>query len=176
MGSSENYRHEIPIRSFVNAKVIDYAVEDDSFLRCQRRALDDFGCDQSMEYQFKNPAYIAGMLYCLVVVPKELWLQPQNHQVYNILQQNSVVELFEIINKDKRFDQDPTYYLIHHLRNSVAHASFRVNQSQDFVFTDSRNKNGPVDWEARITNKNLFVFLSKIGQQSDELRKAYINQ
>src|SRR5262245_4581630 len=110
----DDFRAEIPIRSFVNARILDRAIEGDSFQAAVQDSLAEFGAP-GIDYHFKNPAYIAGLLYCLVVVPKEIWELPENHAVYKLLSDSGVLDLFNITLKDSRFDAHPTYYLIHRL-------------------------------------------------------------
>jgi HEPN pEK499 p136 len=167
--TTTDFRPDIPLRAFINTIVIDRAVETDAFAKCVREVLLDFGYAAEMEYQFKNPAYIAGLLYCLIVVSKEIWLTSKDDQVYKKLEELRLVDLFEIKLHDASFDKHPSYELIRHLRNAVAHARFSIDGTQAFKFWDHPNGK-PRVWEAWISNPNLMRFLSRIAHLVMPLR------
>jgi hypothetical protein len=171
-----NFRKEIPARAFLNAAIIDRLVETDAFAECQQNALTKAGFASDIQYQYKNPAFIAGLLYCLIVVPKEIWISTKDDPVYQQLENKGLLTLFKINRKGKDYDNAPMYNLIHRLRNAVAHADFSIDQSQAFTFWDQREKDNPPLWEAWISNEDLMRFLSKLAQvvvflQDDPLRQ-----
>jgi len=108
----------------------------------------------------------------LIVVPKEIWHLPENHEVYKLLDESASPDLFTSTLKDEKFGTHPIYYLLHRLRNAIAHANFSINQSQDFSFCDRRSKGESPNWKASIATADFFVLLSRLGQLSDGLRKA----
>ncbi len=162
------FRDEIPLRALLNSAIIDRVVESSTF----RQAVDEvltLAGSPGVEYQFKNPAFIVGFLYCAIVVPKEIWnLFPEN-PVYKRLEAEKVVDLFDIRLKDNGFDSHPAYFLIHRLRNAIAHANFEIDQSQAFVFRDRREKGGSDFWEAWVSNANLFRFLNEVEHAIEEV-------
>jgi hypothetical protein len=166
-----DFRTEIPIRAFVNGMIIDRAEGTDDFQECVRRVLLEFCNAPDIDYQFKNPAYVAGILYCLIVVPKELWRLEENDAVYKKLTQERIVDHFKLIRKDSKFDSHPTYYLIHRLRNAVAHADFSIDRLQNFVFRDRPNAMTEPNWVARISGNELMKVLSKLGHVMGDLLK-----
>ncbi|PIQ36417.1 MAG: hypothetical protein COW59_12350 [Lysobacterales bacterium CG17_big_fil_post_rev_8_21_14_2_50_64_11] len=58
----DDFRAEIPIRSFINTGIVDRAVDSGGFQSCVQLVLAELGVP-GIEYQFKNPAYVAGLLY-----------------------------------------------------------------------------------------------------------------
>lgn len=162
-----NYRNEIPLRALLNAAIVDRAVQTTQFEECVREVLTLAG-SQGAEYQFKNPAFICGLLYCLIVVPKEVWISSEADPVYRKLESESVVDLFDIRLKDHAFDTKPTYFLLHRLRNAIAHANFEVDQSQAFLFRDRKDKAAAHFWEAWVSNANLFRFLNSVSHALEE--------
>lgn len=167
-----DFRAEIPTRSFINALIIEEAVKTKSFQDCVRSTLSKVRLP-IREYQFVNPAHLVGLLYCLVVVPKEIWLLPQNHILYRKLKEAGLLELFDFPIRDITFDSDPVYYLIHRLRNAVAHANFSIDESQAFEFWDTTAKGKTPHWKASVSSANLLQFVTWLGQQHWEtLRKA----
>jgi len=160
-----DYRNEIPLRALLNAAIIDRAVETAEFERCVRDVLTLAGATN--EYQFKNPAFIAGFLYCVIVVPKEIWIASKDNPLYQKLHSEGVVDLFEIKLTDDEYDSNPTYFLIHRLRNAIAHANFEIDRNQAFTFKDRRRKGDPPFWVAWVSNANLFRFLNKLSHVLD---------
>lgn len=170
-----DFRAEIPTRSFINALIIEEAVETRSFQDCVQQTLSKIRLPIA-EYQFVNPAHLVGLLYCLVVVPKEIWLLPQNHILYKRLKEEAELEkLFSITLRDPKFDSDPVYYLMHRLRNAIAHANFSIDESQAFEFWDGPGKNEPANWKASITSLNLLKFVNWLGRHWETLPKSRPN-
>jgi hypothetical protein len=116
------------------------------------------------DYEFENPAYVVSLLYCLIVVPRELWARRPDDKVYCRIEEHCPVDLFDIRMEDPGGDKPPTYRLIRHLRNAVAHANFSVDSQMSFVFWDS-DPRGSVrrTWEARIGSEALMRFLTEVG-------------
>ena len=166
-----NFRDEIPLRALLNAAIIDRAVETNTFKQCVGEVLALAG-SPGAEYQFKNPAFIVGFLYCVIVVPKEIWISSPEDAVYKRLEAEKVVELFDVRLKDDGFDNQPAFFLIHRLRNAIAHANFEIDQSQAFVFRDRREKGSPHFWEAWVSNANLFRFLNGVAHAVEEMYPA----
>ena len=65
-----NFRDEIPKRAFINAQIVQLAEQTESFRSCVRQVCDHYGISN---YGISNPAHTAGLLYCLIVVPREQW-------------------------------------------------------------------------------------------------------
>jgi len=166
-----NFRDEIPLRALLNSAIIDRVVESSTFKQAVGEVLTLAG-SPGLEYQFKNPAFIAGFLYCVIAVPKEIWISSPEDPVYRRLEASKVVDLFDIRIKDIGFDSHPAYFLIHRLRNAIAHANFEIDQSQAFVFRDRRGKGGSDFWEAWVSNANLFRFLNEVAHAVEEMYPA----
>lgn len=156
----KDFRSEIPVCAFINAIVIDRAVMTDFFSDCIRDVMTEAGF-KSDRYVFKNPAFIAGLLYCLVVVPKEIWLASKDDLVYKQLEEKRLRHLFKVTIGSKEQSSNPTFEFIRHLRNSVAHANFLIDHSQAFTFWDSPKGETRV-WEASVSNPNLMKFLTEL--------------
>jgi hypothetical protein len=159
----KDFREDIPVYSFINAAIIDRALESDTFKDCVRATLNEAGFASGTQYQFKNPAFVCGLLYALILVPKEIWLGVQHDVVYRRLgEEEGLVELFEARISNRPSNQTPIYYLIHRLRNSIAHANFSVDETQAFTFWDKLKKTTPKIWEVHIRNQDLLKFLTKV--------------
>jgi len=152
-------RSDVPALAFMNAQIAQLAVHTQDFAKCMDQVVR--GHYGLTEYRFINPAYAMSLMYCLIVVPKEMWSLSENHQVYKDLAQLDPVQLFDIRIKPSRFDSHPVYYLVRHLRNSIAHANFELTASDGFIFWEA--KAGPRHFEARASDESLALFLSRVG-------------
>lgn len=157
-----NFRDEIPQRAYINAQIIQLAEKQEAFARCTQEVCESYGIKS---YRVTNPAHAAGLLYCLVVVPRELW------RSQNLLERVKALEpqkLFKIIVSP--LSKDPIDGFIRHLRNAVAHADFSVTKDGVFTFRDRRNRDNPPKFEAEISSENLAIFLSSVGAEMANAR------
>jgi len=172
---TDDLRRLIPECVFLNAVIIDCAVKTDAFAECQTSLLKKVGYRNPDGYHYKNPAFLAGFLYCLIVVPHETWDLPKDHDIYQQLESKELLSLFEIKIRDKKYPDSPMYGLIYHLRNAVAHAHFSIDQSQAFTFWDKLPlKEAPLNWQVWISNPNLMTFLNGVAHvflPNDPLRR-----
>jgi hypothetical protein len=158
----KDFRVDIPVYSFLNAAIVDHAEKTNAFAEHITLVLANAGLPPTTEYQFKNPAFICGLLYGLIVVPKEVWLHSKDDPIYQRLHESDLLELFTVTCCDRCPDAHSMFHLIRHLRNSIAHANFSVDHTQAFTFWDQKNRGGPRTWEARIANPKLMEFLSML--------------
>ena len=161
-----DFREAIPTSAFLNALIIERVVRTDVFAGCARDVLAEAShSDTELQYEFINPAYIVGLLYCLIVVPKETWILTNHDPIYKRLQDDGLQALFKIKMtgyKEGNSDDPPMHYLIARLRNAVAHTHYSIDQFQAWTFWDQKTSSSPRFWEASIPNKDLSVFLSKL--------------
>ena len=165
-----DFRGDIPIRAFLNALVVDRAVQTSMFQECVRDVITDAGAPD-YEYQFKNPAYIVGLLYCLVLVPKELWIDDQTHWIYAHPDICALPDLFDFVITDPQFNTNRPYYLIRRLRNALAHVRFSVDQSQGFEFWDQPSLGATPNFRAKVSNANLFRVINLLGHHIKDIQR-----
>ncbi len=151
---------EIPQRAFINAQIVQEAQKSGNWSDavksiCKRYELKD--------YQFMNQAYVTSLLYCLLVVPKEVWIgKDRAHSVLKKINETQLREKFHIqIKKDPTFDVDFKYNLLHKLRNSVAHVNYKIDENMIFTFWNESR--GNETFRCSITAENLMLFLSEVG-------------
>ena len=65
-------KKEIPQRAFINALILQSAEHTGDFRQAMQEITKKNGLS---DYVYENPAYIVSLLYCLIVVPKEIFLQ-----------------------------------------------------------------------------------------------------
>jgi len=161
-----NMRNEIPQRAFINAQILQLAEKVNDW----GKAVDSIAKSYSLgQYEFKNSAYVASLLYCLLVVPKEIWIQKNRcHAVFNKIDHDELKKRIEYTSPPD-FDADFAYNLIHKLRNAVAHANYEVDENMNFEFwniNDGNNEN----FRCKINAENLMWLLSVIGAELANLR------
>ncbi len=161
-------RQEIPTWAFLNALIAQQAVQTGDLARSVRSVEIHYGLAPG-SLRFINEAYVVSLLYCLIVVPKEVWLLSENHSVYEKIDKDWLVGLFDVEHFDDRFAKHPVYHLIHHLRNAVAHANFSL-EDERFAFWDQKGRTSAPYFGASISIHCLQDFLSKVGTMLANLR------
>lgn len=77
-------RLDVPFRAFVNAKLIWLVQQGGTLWEAKRHLLPQVGLsdEQIYGYHLYDPAMALSLLYCMIVVPRELLSLPENHQLY----------------------------------------------------------------------------------------------
>ena len=154
-----DHRRDIPALAFMNAQVFQSADLSEPIENIENQ----YSLPKGL-LNIPNTAYIVSLLYCLIVIPKELFIEKE--KLPHCIKNNDVVlELFSSIKKDGQFDLDPVFNLLRHIRNSLAHANFSISDDSTFTFEDGT-------FEAVIDIKNIEKFLSSFGADLANLRNA----
>lgn len=164
-----NFRDEIPQRAYINTEVLQLAEQTADFQDCLRQVETKYGL---AAYTVINPAHVVALLYCLIVVPKELWLTQESKQLHVRLAKLQPERLFELEHVDATFSERPAAELIRHLRNSVAHADFSVDRNGQFRFFDRSKQDAEPRFIASITLENMERFLTIVGSQLANARAS----
>ena len=122
-------------------------------------------------YDYMNQAHVASLLYCLLIVPKEIWIEKDKaHPVLTKIDERKLRESFQIqLRKDPNFDSDFKYNLLHKLRNSVAHANYEIDENMNFTFWNESR--GNITFRCKVTAVKLMLFLSEVGSVLANLRR-----
>jgi hypothetical protein len=159
----KNLAAEIPQRAFINAQIIQRVHGSIAFQTAAHEVSSGYGI---RDYQFMNPAYVASLLYCLLVVPRQLFVEGNEIFWDSQVPAATIGSHFaikmaapEILEKSSQF--------LRRLRNAVAHARFEVDENLMFVFRDGRNV---VDFEVQASADHLMAFLSDVGSKLANLR------
>lgn len=164
-----DFTSEIPQRAFINAQIIQKVISSSDFQQTIKEVADSYGL---MDYNFLNPAYISSLLYCLLVVPREVFLVDNDSNLDQLLPAASVLVFFDI-KHDTENVRGRSSQFIRRLRNSVAHARFTVDNEMNFTFTDKRNCSSVQDeFVVEASASSLMLFLSKIGAFLANLRTS----
>jgi hypothetical protein len=161
---SHDVRLLIPAFAWLNHQIVDLAEQRND----TRRSIEEVfssppyanqGLD-AMSYKLLNPAHIVSLLYCLIVVPKELLDYPADHFLFKRLDKSNVAKAFRISRFPMGFDQSPSYWLLRALRNSVAHVLYEFESSEVHFWTDQ----SPI-WDARASLDELSIFFSTFSRE-----------
>lgn len=152
-------RLEIPAHAFLNAQIIQEVRDKSEFKQAIKTVITTghYKNQGLTEYEFQNTAYVVSLLYCLIVVPKELWGEKKKSDIYNEIEKEDVLKLFNI--KSAEQSDKSAFSLIRHLRNAVSHADFNIDSNFSFTFRDDDSK-----WGATIGINDLMKFLSIAGR------------
>lgn len=158
----EDRRIQIPTACWVNVTIIDRLQQTSLFKQyCVEvpREAGFQGPERESEWPFMNFSWCAYMMYCLLVVPKELYNLPEEDPFYTDLQEREVMQYFTITKERKTFAKDPRYHL-NSLRNAVSHVHFTIDANNEFTFWDHPPRRpNQRHWEARATDSHLLKFL-----------------
>ena len=161
-------RSEIPALAFINAQIIQEAAHAGVLDEPTRRVESMYRLPGG-SLRVMNPAYLLGLLYCLIVVPKEFWLQDKAHPVFAQIDQDWLLGLVSVQRKTSSFDENPCYRLLRHLRNAVAHVHFTIDEGE-FTFWDHGPRTDRETFRATFSLTGLGEFLSKVGALLANLR------
>lgn len=131
----------------------------------------------NMPWPFQNASWEAYKLYCMIVVPKELYKLPQDDQFYLDLVNKDVLRNFTIEIQRKTFQESPLYHF-NSLRNSISHVNYSIEKNGDFVMWDhppGKEAEEFWHWHIKITKDNMHLFLGEINEHIFKLYNE-INQ
>lgn len=161
----KNLAAEIPQRAFINAQIIQRIHDSGAFQAAAHEVSRGYGI---RDYQFMNPAYVASLLYCLLVVPRHLFVEGKEDFWDSQVPPATISSHFAIKTAGPDVLQRSSQFL-RKLRNAVAHARFEVDENLMFVFHDGRTD---VDFEVQASADNLMAFLSDVGSKLANLRPS----
>jgi hypothetical protein len=160
----------IPQMAYINAQIMQRAAHTPDFISCVDEVSNHYKIPR---FQVINPAYVVSLLYCLIVVPKEIWDLPYNHAVYSKMEHLGILSLFTVELLDPQFRQHPTYYLLQRMRNAVSHVNYSFDLVKArFTFWDIPHRRTTPNFRAGISTDGLQAFLSQVGTLLANLRTA----
>ena len=162
----EDFRKEIPQRAFINAQIIQQVMDSSDFQDAIDQVSNNYGLSH---YQFMNQAHIVSLLYCLLVIPREVFVSGNENILDQRLPSDSVVTFFDIIH-DANNSKLRSSQFIRRLRNSVAHARFTIDSQMNFTFSDRSPRALDDEFIVKASVSSLMAFLSRIGSYLANLR------
>lgn len=91
-----SFKSEIPKRAFINAQIIQKVCNTNNW----QDALTSVSLEYKLEsYNFINQAYLVSLMYCLLVVPKEVWPKKRRITLFilKLKSMNYVVALMALL-------------------------------------------------------------------------------
>jgi hypothetical protein len=168
----KNLADEIPRRAFINAQIVQRVRDSVAFQKAVSEVSGAYGIP---EYEFENPAHVASLLYCLLVVPQQLFVKGTEPFWDNEVPPSAISDYFTV-NKSKTHQKilQKSSAFLRKLRNAVAHARFEIDGDLKFVFWDGDFQKGQliVDFEVEASVVNLMRFLSDIGSKLANLQSS----
>jgi len=153
-------KRNIPSLSYINTKVItDLERESETFRQIISEKAETLypGVYNNREvFRLNNQSHIAGLLYCLLVVPREIWARDRSHSIYSDLDKHGIMKFFNIILPTGSMDN---FKLIRHLRNCIAHARFEIAQPDIWIFEDADPNTAKLSFQATTDLGHLSGFL-----------------
>ncbi len=146
----KDVRPEIPALAFITAQIIQEAHNSDALSNATRCVENKYQVPVR-SCSVMNPAHILGLLYCLIVVPKEYWLHDKEHPIVAKIDADKLLRLVSVSLKSKAFETNPVYALLRHLRNAVAHVCFTL-EDDNFTFWDQDQHTKQVTFRGTFTH------------------------
>jgi len=146
--------------AIVEAKILHRAAQSGALKDSVAQVENEYGAPAgSLGCGVLMQTRIACLLYCLILVPKEVWSLDKNSPVYKKIKWSP--DSCVTVTKDDygSYADDPVYYFVRHLRNAVAHVRFSFDDDT-FTFGDKR---GALEFEAKMKTVELYKFLEDVG-------------
>ncbi|MGN6187128.1 MAG: HEPN family nuclease [Thermoanaerobaculia bacterium] len=161
--SQYDLRYEIPARAFINHQIL----QSPTLLPALDKATQALFNTEPYrnqgliagEYSIMNHAQVVSLLYCLIVVPKELLNLPRTDQLFRDMTEAEAFAAFSVSVTPMPEAHEFGYEFLRALRNAISHALFTVDHLMTFSFwTDKGRK-----WRITIPRDALMSFLSRYG-------------
>lgn len=160
-------RNEIPQRAYINAEILQALAQSTALDAATKGVSSKYGLGQ---YLIFGPSHVVSLLYCLLVVPKEIWLQPADDLVWARIRKLDPAQHFDVVESDDTYAKDPPRQLIRRLRNSIAHARYDIQPDLSFKFCNRANRDAADTFVAISSAEQLSRFLSDVGSFLANLR------
>ncbi len=123
------------------------------------------GPSEHEPWLFRNASWIAYALYCMIVVPKEIYNDQEELCLYNGLEERNAFSLFEIVGE--RCAGRGVQCHFKSLRNAIAHVNYHVAEEGVLFRNFPSGKDKSVaNWEASISQEDLWKFLGYLAEET----------
>ena len=161
-----NNSDTIPFIAYLNYVFIDKLGQKSEFKSGEKEIAEQYGVDG---YFYHNDAETISRLYCLLVVPKEVWGSDQKYaELLGTIDESKTLSLFTFV----RGREINLKYTLRSLRNAVSHARFIV-ETKGFTFWDVDMK-GVEHFRVFISHQNLNSLIADIGLKFAKLSAKII--
>jgi hypothetical protein len=162
MDTPYDLRLDLPARAYVNAQILALVERGATLLEAKKHLFltNPLYRDHDFDvygWTLQDTSQVLGLLYCTVVVPREILNLPANHTLYRELESTELLTFFDI--------RTPTpcdaFALVQGLRHSAAHALFEIAVEKAEVFC--RFWNDRQDFDVRVSEPALRKAVEFIG-------------
>ena len=117
------------------------------------------------EWPFFNLSWGSYMMYCLIVVPKEIFDLSKEDEFYQF-ENKDILQSFEFKKRNEKssFDQDPKHHL-RKLRNAISHVHYEIDDNDILTLWDTYPNSGKINWEVRIGHSEMLTFLEEMAKK-----------
>ncbi|ABE74338.1 hypothetical protein [Psychrobacter cryohalolentis] len=122
--------------------------------------------EPNMAWPFQNASWEAYKLYCMIVVPKELYKLAKDDKYYLDLVKEDVMRNFTIKKQEKSFQESALYHF-NSLRNSISHVNYSITDDGSFVMWDHKYRQEAEElwhWHIEINKSDMDLFLGEISR------------
>jgi hypothetical protein len=164
MDKQYDLRLDLPARAYINAQLLALVDRGATFLEAKKHLFSTNPLYRDHDFDvygwpLNDTSQLLSLLYCTVVVPREILDLPANHVLYRELEATDLLKFFDIV---KPVSCD-AFSLIRGLRNATAHALFEITADKGEVFY--RFWNDRSDFEVRIPEPALRAAVQLIGSR-----------
>lgn len=169
-------KDEIPFTCAMNFSIINELIRNDNgqfkdaCIRVPRDTHKVGGLSEHKPWPFRNASWIAYALYCMIVVPNEIYNDQEELCLCNKLEEKKAFSLFKI--EGERCADRGVQCHFKSLRNAIAHVNYEFTENgvRFRNFPSSKDKS-VANWEASICQKDLWKFLGYLAEETVNIYK-----
>lgn len=164
-------RPNLPSLAYIEMQILGRAAKAGALEQATRSVEKDYGLSPgSLGTGVVFESRVVSLLYCLIVLPKEIWNISHDHDVLQRLRDNWLGKVRIESKKGEKTDDHPPslYQFIRHLRNAMSHANFSFKSSR-FEFWDCDPRTSEV-FKASLAKDDLVEFLESVGSMLANMR------
>ena len=165
----KNQINQISLGCAVNSAIINDVVDKSDFIEsCVNVPLKHNiqAPSPNTPWPFQNSSWEAYKLYCMIVVPKELYKLPATDDFYQNLKAKKMFRNFEVIKEKDSFEDSPLYHF-NSLRNAISHVNFSLKGMLEYEFWDHfphKTDRDSWHWHVKISGTDMHLFLGEIAE------------
>lgn len=154
--TTKDFTDEIAVRAFINAQILGLAQKSGRLKEAKEEIIKRYNLDKN--YSLQDHSWFLSLLYCLLVVPKELFSRNGKDKIFDDIKIIESIKLFNVTKGDNNHK-----LIIRAIRNAVSHARFECDAEMNFIFKDNKPNHSETYFECSITKENLLRFLEVFG-------------
>lgn len=166
----KDLRIQIPLGCSMNIAIINEIKDHPFFLEACKTVPLKYGIKSGqteITWPFYNFSLGAYMLYCQIVVPKEIYKLDKDDDYFISLQNHKAFDLFTI-HKQKKAVKDDIKYHWGAFRNAISHVNYMDN-GNTIIFWDhppGKSEKENWHWYVEITYEKLYEFLNLVNVEN----------